>query len=105
MRAIRLSAIRNVYRDLRSVFLLSDEEEREYREMTFKESVLTLRIALVVGFFIYGLFMLQDVLSFPEKGTEMLITKLFVLGGFVLAYALTFLKRYASIHNLSLIHI
>jgi len=38
-----------------------------------REMRLTLRVALVMGFFIYGLFMLQEVLSFPEKGTEILL--------------------------------
>ena len=67
MGAMSLSAIKNVYRDLRSVFLLSDEEERDYREKTFKESVLTLRVALVMGFFIYGLFMLQEYSHFLKR--------------------------------------
>ena len=67
MRATRFSAFKDVYRDLQSVFLLSDEEEREYREKTFKESVLTLRVALVMGFFIYGLFMLQEYSHFLKR--------------------------------------
>jgi len=52
-----------------------------------REMRLTLRVALVMGFFIYGLFMLQEVLSFPEKGTEILITKLIVLAGCSVSYA------------------